>query len=378
MNDSTIRRILAVFLVVATILIGVAIAAVRNIDRSASSSDWVNHTHAIISEAEAFFGAVQAGDAALRTYLVTGDPRDQAAIRDAAAQVDEHLEVAKALTRSDPEQSQQFVLLETLARQRAEYNRELMAARSANDNAALHTLLASDAGGGGIREIQRKTEQLKTDAMARLSQQDTANYLQAQRTRWTVWGGVALNVLLLAGAIWLIRDDLNARRALAASLREANLQLEARVQERTAELTAANARLSTENLERQWANQALEHQVRYNQLILDSINDLVLVLTKTQKISRVNAAVIHLTGFPTTELVNQPLSRIVRVTPPAGGTVLHDPLTLALDEGRDLRDLPAVLEDKAGGRTRVRLTLFPLRDGVKVVGGIVTLQPQPV
>lgn len=379
MKDNTIRRILVFPLVIAAIFIGVAIAAVRNIDRSAASSDWVNHTHAVISESVDFFAAMQNLDAALRTFLITGDTRDQAAIRDAAAQIDEHLEVAKALTRQDPEQHQQFILLEALARQRSAFNREIMAARMANDTAVVRTLLAADSGGGAIRDIQKRTEQLKNMAMARLAEQDTASYLRAQQTRWTVWAGVVLNVLLLAGAVWLIRDDITARRLLAAALREANQQLETKVQERTAELVAANARLSTENLERQWGNYALEHQVRYNQLIIDSINDLVLVLTKTQKISRVNAAVIHLTGFDTTDLVNQPLSRIVRLLGPADGSTapLHDSIALALAEGRDLRDQPATLENKRGRQLAVRLTLFPLRDGAKVVGGIVTLQQQP-
>ena len=59
--------------------------------------------------------------------------------------------------------------------------------------------------------------------------------------------------------------------------------------DRTAELASTNATLSTENLERQWANQALEHQLRYNHLIVDSINDLVFVLTKALNISRVNS-----------------------------------------------------------------------------------------
>ena len=379
MKDNTIRRILAFFLLIAAIFVGVAIAAVRNIDRSAASNDWVNHTHAIIGESVDFFAAMQNSDAALRTFLLTGEARDQAAIQDASAQIDEHLEVAKALTRQDQEQHQQFVLLEALARQRSAFIREIVAARMVNDTAAVRTLLAADSGRGFIRDIQKGTELLKSSAMARLADQDRASYLQAQQTRWTVWAGVIINVLLLVGAVWLMRDDIAARSLLAATLREANQQLETKVQERTAELTAANARLSTENLERQWGNYALEHQVRYNQLIIDSINDLVLVLTKTQKISRVNAAVIHLTGFDTSELVNQPLSQIVRLLGPAEGATapLHDFIALALAEGRDLRDQPATLENKRGRQLAVRLTLFPLRDGAKVVGGIVTLQQQP-
>jgi hypothetical protein len=43
--------------------------------------------------------------------------------------------------------------------------------------------------------------------------------------------------------------------------------------------------------ERRWASRALEHQLRYNQLIIDSIGELVFVLTKVLKISRVNPIV---------------------------------------------------------------------------------------
>ncbi len=139
---------------------------------------------------------------------------------------------------------------------------------------------------------------------------------------------------------------------------------------------ASNDQLSIENLERQWANQALEQQLRYNQLVINSINDLVLVLTKVLNISRINSAVVHLTGREPSDLINQPLSRVVRLgnAPGETGDPLIDPIARALQDGRDFRDLPAVVEDKRGQLTSVRFTLFPLRDNDKVVGGVVTLQ----
>ena len=47
---------------------------------------------------------------------------------------------------------------------------------------------------------------------------------------------------------WLVLDDLAARRRAAVVLQESNAQLDARVTERTAELAAANERLTVENL----------------------------------------------------------------------------------------------------------------------------------
>jgi PAS domain S-box-containing protein len=378
-KDKTIRRVIAFFLLISAVLIAVALAAVRNISRAAASSDWVNHTHAVILEAEGLLSAIHAGDGAMRTSVMTGDARDQASCREALAGVAEHLEVTKALTRNEPAQSHPVSLLEVLVNRRIDFIRQVLAARQSGGPDAARPLLAADAGGEAVREIQRTIEKLKSDEMALLAERDTASFAQAQATRWTVWLGVALDVLLLGGAAWLIRDDLAARRLVTTTLHEANAQLETRVRERTAELAAANARLSTENLERQWANQALEHQLRYNQLIINSISDLVFVVTKAMNVSRVNPAVVRLTGFEPADLVNQPLARVVRLVnePGSAEAPMLDPIVQALKEGRDLRNLAAVMEDKRGRQTPVRFTLFPLRDGNKVVGGVATLQLTP-
>ena len=375
-NDKTIRRVLACFLLISVVLLVVAIEAVRNINRSVASSDWVNHTHAVILEAEGLLSAVHAGDGAMRTFLLTGDARDQAACREAFGKVTEHLEVAKALTRSEPAQNQQLLQLEALAGKREDFVREILTVRQLGNQEAVRKLLAADGSGEAIRDLQRKVEKLKSDEMVLLAERDTAAYAQAQTTRWTVWVGVVLDVLLLGGAAWLIRDDIAARRQVAAALAAANEQLEAKVGERTTELAAANAQLLLENLERQWTNQSLEHQLRYNQHIINSISDLVFVLTKATNISRVNPAVVHLTGLEAADLINQPLSRFVHLGSRDSqlSAPMMDPIVLALKEGRDLRDQPAILEDRRGRQTPVRFTLFPLRDRDKVVGAVVTLQ----
>ncbi|MFM9031746.1 MAG: PAS domain-containing protein, partial [Opitutaceae bacterium] len=165
-----------------------------------------------------------------------------------------------------------------------------------------------------------------------------------------------------------------ARRRAAEVLREATAQLETRVRERTAELAKANEVLRAENLERAWGTQALEHQLRYNELIVNSISDLVFVLTKAQNISRINPAVTHLTGFETKELVNRPLQSLVRLGGagrPAGGS---DPLAQALRDGREYRETEVWVKDRSGRETPVSFMLFPLRDRDREVGGVVILR----
>jgi PAS domain S-box-containing protein len=131
--------------------------------------------------------------------------------------------------------------------------------------------------------------------------------------------------------------------------------------------------LRAENLERAWGSQALEHQLRYNELIVNSVSDLVFVLTKAQNISRLNPAVTHVTGFETKELVNRPLQSLVRLggaDRPAG----FDPLAQALREGREYREADAYVQDRSGREKPVSFMLFPLRDRDRVVGGVVILR----
>jgi PAS domain S-box-containing protein len=375
-KDKTIRRVVLFFLFIAAVLVAVSVQALRNIRHSVADTDWVNHTHAVILETEAVRSALLSADGLMHTYVLTGDARDMGACREALSDASENMDIAKALTRFEPEQNRQLAEIESLANQRADFVQGVLSARKSGTLAAVRDLLAGDAGGTAMRDIQKKIDKLKGDELALLTERDTASYLQAQATSWTVWTGAALDVLLLAGVAWLVRDDLAARRRAATALEEANAQLEARVQERTADLGSANSRLSTENLEWRWANHALEHQLRYNHLIVDSISDLVLVLTAALNISRVNPAVVRLTGLEPAELVNQPLSRVARLEagPDGADAPLRDPIAQSLKDGRELQRLAAVVVDKRGRQTRALLSLFPLRDQDRVVGCVVTLQ----
>ena len=158
-------------------------------------------------------------------------------------------------------------------------------------------------------------------------------------------------------------------------MRLANEQLESRVQERTAELSAANAALKIQSLEDKWARLALEHQQHYNHLIIDSVTELAIIVTKNLNISRVNRAVEHLAGRNAAELVDRPLGTVVSL---AGPSAPDDLLVRALKEGRDCRDQPALLTDQTGRHHPVVLNFFPLRDGGNVVGGVITLRPSSV
>ena len=128
--------------------------------------------------------------------------------------------------------------------------------------------------------------------------------------------------------------------------------------------------LKTQHLERRWAAQALEHQLKYNQLVIDSIGELVFVLTASLNITRINPAVTRVAGYGAPELIRTPFDRVVALRDGAGAPGFAE----AVKTGSSLHDRDAEIRLKTGGALRVRLSLVPLTDEGRVVGAVATLR----
>ncbi len=373
MKDAIEKRLVGLFLLMLLIIAGMAWISIDNIKRSKDKTDWVNHVHAVILDVDNISSFLHAGDAAMSQYLISGDGRDQANYRTSYKAMSECLEDAIALTRSDPsEEGQQngILNLKKLIQKHIDFTRELVQARQKSGVEGARQIMLTHPDGESTSDFDRQSASINNLEKSLLKTRDTDAVRQEQNTKHIITAGVFVNVALLAIASVLLRDDLRSRRLAASALAEANAHLEAKVQERTAELVESNQTLKKENLERRWSSQALEHQLRYNQLIVNSISEMVFVISKALNISRVNPAVTHLTQWEPQDLISQSLERVLKLPP--GGPA--NPLTTALDGGRELQGRPASVLTKSGASIQVHFNLIPLRDDNKVVGGVVTVR----
>jgi len=138
--------------------------------------------------------------------------------------------------------------------------------------------------------------------------------------------------------------------------------------------------LKTHQLERRWSAQAQEHQLKYNQLIIDSIGELVFVLTKSLHVTRINPAVTRVAGYAPSDLVRASIGHCVALgggaAADAAGKRAADAALLGetLRAAQSLPDTPALLTTKSGTKLGGRLTMVPLIDENRVVGAVVTLR----
>lgn len=386
-----IERRLFVGMMVAALLVGVvAITSVRNVQGAMQASDWVNHTHGLIMEAESVVSAMRLGDEALMRYLLTADERDQAAYREGYGQMLEHLEVTLALLKSDPPSAVVGPELERWVRRRVELAEDLGAMSAETSPAERKQRLLAVEQVEAPRQVREIVTRLKERQISLLQERDQAAYRQGQTTRWTVYTAVVLLVGLLGASYWLVRDDVAARRRVTETLRGMNEELERRVGERTRELAAANEALVVENLERTWSNQTLEHQLRYSQLIINTIAEPILVVTLTLNVVRANAVVPACTGLVEKRIIGNPVGQLLRGPAEAEGgegtgegrageqegTGLGGglaPMVAAMRQGRELHRMPARLRGSDGGWQPVRVSVYPVRDADRVVGAVLTV-----
>ena len=367
-TDRTLHWVIGLFALVLVIAGFTAVQAVRNLQRTRVASDWVNHSHAVVSECGALLAELYAAEAALRSLALTGHTLDRAAGQEALDNIEEHGAILLALTEAEADQRARSTRIDRLLRQRSEF---LQAALATGDNPGrLNRQLAEDLGLASTREIKGELEKLKALVLARLAERDLDSFLQNQTTRLTVWSGLGLNLVLLGSVAWMIQGELARRRRKAAAMRRANETLAGAVAAQTAQLRAANEHLEEENNEHRWANLALEHQVKYSQAIINAIREPVLVVTKAMNVTRANPATLDQLDRIEEEVVNQPLAALVRLAAPTEG---QDLLERTLHQGRDLRLQPALIVGRRGAPQPCALTLFPLRDGDNVVGGVVIL-----
>lgn len=374
MKDKTLRAIYLLFIVMGAILVGIAVFAIRAINRDAESADWVNHTHATIYEMDGMMSEFQAAEGAMRAFALTGDMRDFGECQSAYYAVLEHHALAIALTRDNPEVQAGLSQLQATVQSRmalAESIRQLHEARRTDE---VRKTLMGDAGSMAGSRFQQVISRMRNRQFELLSERDKESYQRAHTTRFVVGLGVVTNLLLFIAVAWLLKDTLATRRKLTQTLQEANLVLEQKVEERTKELTAANRSLTRENRERKWTTLSQERQLRYNHAIVNTVSDLVFVLSKALNVTRLNPAVAHATGLAEEEILGRPIAEILRLPVEENGAPAADRLLRAVAEGRELNDYPAEVLDRSGKSRPGVLSVVPLTDDNHVVGAVVVLR----
>ncbi|MGY3452840.1 sensor histidine kinase [Bradyrhizobium sp. USDA 4353] len=222
------------------VLVAVSTASVLLVNKARSDSAWVVHTVEAENQINAVLLEVRRAESGARAYLLTQSPdflRDHEA---AVGAIRPLLDKLATLVADNQVQVDNLAKLRGVIEMRlSQFDREKALVASGDLPAAV--ALVRDAASTDSSTTMRTTAEAMRMEEERLLALRTTNADRSQQlaTIVTVTGS-ALVVLLAIISVLLVRRSTQARDEAEAKLRESNLNLEATVDERTADLREAN------------------------------------------------------------------------------------------------------------------------------------------
>jgi signal transduction histidine kinase len=245
-SDATRRRAIGQILLLTAglvVLTVISAGSVYLVNKARDDARWVVHT--VEAENQISFTQLQLrrAESAQRGFLLTLKPNFQADFEEAASQLAPAITKLSQLTNDNPVQRQLLDQMIPLGNQRIEEFRqtiELAQAQRLNEAAKV---VREDIGRDAMNRIYNLAGQMRAEEdrqfVLRTTNADHSQTLAASMT------GIGSGfVVVLAGiSIFLVRRSARARDDAEVLLRDNNLNLEATVDERTADLREANDEL---------------------------------------------------------------------------------------------------------------------------------------
>jgi CHASE3 domain sensor protein len=225
------------------VLAAISAASVILVNQARDDSRWVVHTVEVQNQISNLLLEIRRTESATRAYLLSSGPQFLSEYETSAAAILPAVDRLVALANDNPAQVANTVKLRAAVEQRlAEFARGIDRIKN-NDIQSSIDILRRGGANQAVQDIADITRAMRAEE-GRLFVERTRTADQSQQWASLVTvAGSGLVVLLAALSIFLVRRSSNARDEAEARLRDSNIDLEAAVEERTADLREANDEL---------------------------------------------------------------------------------------------------------------------------------------
>jgi signal transduction histidine kinase len=242
-DDATRRRAIGQILLLAAglvVLTVISAGSVYLVNQAREDARWIVHTVEVENQISLAQLQMSRAESAQRGYLSTLLPDFQTDFEQGAARLTQVLTKLQQLTADNPVQRRLFDDMRPLGNQRIEeFRKTIELARTQRLDDATR-IVREDTGRDAMKRIDDLADQMRAEE-DRLFVQRTTSADRSQTLAASMTGiGSGFVVVLAALSIFLVRRSARARDYAEAQLRDNNLNLEATVDERTADLREAN------------------------------------------------------------------------------------------------------------------------------------------
>ncbi len=334
------NKVLGGFAFALACLAAVAAVSYWSIARLTENVAWAEHTHQVLESLERLVSSTSDAETAERGYVITENARYLANYRQAVDSAGTLRHRLAGLTADNSAQQQRLASLGTLINERlAALGAILDLRQNRGFEAAQREVLA----GQGLQfhdQIRQHIDEMKRAEETLLQQRDARTRRATDLTRGVMAGGDVLGFALVGFALVAIRREFAGRTRAERALREANENLEARVNQRTAQLSQLAA-------------------------IVQFSDDAIISKDLQGIITSWNPAAERLFGYSAPEAVGKPMTLLIPEERAA-----EEPLILArIARGEPTDHFETVRVTKDGRKVPISVTISPVRDATgKIIG----------
>lgn len=231
------------FLMGLALLICLSVISYRSLNNLTRTADHVSHTHEMIAQLEETLSDFKDTVIGARGYVLTGKESYLGVYYEARRDIDLDFQQLRAVIADNLEQRRRLDALERLKERNLDRYEEIIRTRRTQGFNEALALLERDFGQTPMTEIRQMIKEMEAEENRLLGLREAAARSSARRATIVLVVGSSMGVLLTALAIVAIGRELERRKRADAELQRANIELERRVAERTAELSGVTRRL---------------------------------------------------------------------------------------------------------------------------------------
>ena len=221
-------------------LVAISVASVLFVNKARDDSGWVVHTVEVENQTNALLLEIRRAESAARGYLLTSGPEFLSDHEDAVAHIRPDLDKLAGMMSDNPAQRENIRKIRAAIETRlGQFAEEMLLVKQSE--LAKATDLVREAASGDTASTIRDIGAAMRDQETSLLDLRTSNADRSQTMASSVTIAGSCLVIALAGvSIFLVRRESRARDRAEGLLRNSNINLEATVDERTADLREAN------------------------------------------------------------------------------------------------------------------------------------------
>jgi PAS domain S-box-containing protein len=245
------RQIPLVFAIAILLLIIVVFFAFGSMNSLTNALSWEKHTQQVLLQLDDTLRLVVDAETGGRGFIITRDDSFLEPYTQAQQKIDGNLAQLRTLIDDNPGQKEKVSRLETVVRERLDVLKQAVEMRRSQSIEAVQEQIGKGRGRDLMTEVRLLIENLKTEETNLLAQRETDLNQSLTTTYRMLYLSSIAGILSLGLANFAVFREIGKRRKAEDELRDANRDLEARVEKRTRELSQTNEELKEQIRQRE-------------------------------------------------------------------------------------------------------------------------------